>query len=142
MIAALTKELAQEENEEDHDDGPTTPSPKKHRTTRRVTRNFFTYMQPLAHAIPSTFLGASPLTPYKLRISFKLPFLKVSLGEGGTSDNKATLTGLADTGGCCNMGWLSYHQEIAQRYPHLVHEFTDLTENNMKPYQLAVSKEE
>jgi hypothetical protein len=134
MIATLTQELTKESNDEDEE----MASPRKQkRSSRRITRNFFTFMQPQAPPIASTFLGAPPLLPYEFKISFKLPFLKFPIGDGGTSDDKATLTGLADTGGCCNMGWLTYHREIAQRYPQLVHEFVDLKENRYETISIG-----
>jgi hypothetical protein len=136
MIATLSQELTKETKDEDHE-GEKKPSPKKRRLTRQITRNFFTYMQPQAQLIPSTFLGAAPLTPYEFKISFKLPFLTFPIGEGGSSNDKAMLTGLADTGGCCNMGWLTYHREIAQKYPQLVHEFTDLKDKRYKTISIG-----
>jgi hypothetical protein len=136
MIATLAHELTKDTNEEEEE--MKTPSPKRaKRSTRRITRNFFTFMQPQAPPLASTFLGAPPLSPYEFKISFKLPFLKFPIGDGGTSDDKATLTGLADTGGCCNMGWLTYHREIAQRYPQLVHEFVDLKENRYETISIG-----
>jgi hypothetical protein len=136
MIATLTQELTKDTEENDQEEAMKI-SPKKRRSNRPITRNFFTYMKPTERTIPSTFLRASPLTPYEFKISFKLPFLTFPIGDGGTSDDKATLTGLADTGGCCNMGWLTYHKEIAQRYPQLVHEFTDLKEKRYETISIG-----
>jgi hypothetical protein len=137
MITTLTQELTKEAEEDGREAEPRTPTPKKRKSTRQITRNFFTYMQPQAHAIPSTFLGAAPITPYEFNILFKLPFLKFPIGDGGTSDDRATLTGLADTGGCCNMGWLTYHIEIANKYPNLLHEFTDLKEKRYETISIG-----
>jgi hypothetical protein len=44
------------------------------------------------------------------------------------SEDNAFLSGLLDTGGCCNMGNLSYHSKIATRFPTLVSELVDLAE--------------
>jgi hypothetical protein len=137
MIATLTAELTKEEDEAIEVEATAYQSPKKRRSKRIITRNFFTYMQPQAQLVPTTFLGAAPLSPYEFKISFKLPFLKFPIGDGGTSKDRATLSGLADTGGCCNMGWLSYHREIAQRYPHLVHEFVDLAEKRFESISIG-----
>jgi hypothetical protein len=139
MIATLTQELSRDTPDEDGDQDDEPHTPKKRRS-RRTPRQFFTYMQPEAQpkrGPPSTFLGAPLLSPYEFNISFKLPFLTFPIGDGGTSNDKATLTGLADTGGCCNMGWLTYHREIAKRYPQLVHEFVDLKENRYETISIG-----
>jgi hypothetical protein len=138
MIATLTEELNKQDHQEPDEQEDAKPSPKKQRKSNRISRNFFTYMQAQAELItPSTFLGAPPLSQYDFKISFKLPFLAFPIGDGGTSNDKATLSGLADTGGCCNMGWLSYHKEIAQRYPELVHEFLDLKEKRYETISIG-----
>ena len=54
------------------------------------------------------------------------------IGNGATTKDKTMLSGLADTGGCCNMGWLTYHKEIAWRYSHLVHNFINLDAKRYK----------
>jgi hypothetical protein len=90
------------------------------------------YSKPQAPNDPKTFLGASPPSHYDFKITYKLPFMTFPIGNGTTSKDCATLSGLADTGGCCNMGWLPYHQEIAKQYPHLVHKFVDLEEKRYK----------
>jgi hypothetical protein len=124
MIATLSQELQDPEptNNESQD------TPVKKRRSRRIARNFLMYSQPQVPPAPKTFLGAPPLSRYEFKIAYKLPFLKFPIGDGQTSEDCATLSGLADTGGCCNMGWLPYHQEIARKYPHLVHEFVNLEE--------------
>jgi hypothetical protein len=127
MIATLTQKLQEPESP----DGPETPS-KKNRRSRRIAHNFLMFSKPQVQEDPSknpkTFLGAPPLSRYEFKIAYKLPFMMFPIGDGATSDDCATLSGLADTGGCCNMGWLPYHREIARRYPHQVHEFVDLEE--------------
>ena len=137
MISTLTRELTQEVDEDDKEEHRKESPPKKRRSNRKITRNFFTFMKPKENQIPSTFLGAAPLTPYEFKISFKLPFLTFPIGDGETSDDRATLTGLADTGGCCNMGWLTYHRAVAKRYPRLVHEFTDLQEHRYETISIG-----
>ena len=44
----------------------------------------------------------------------------------------ATLTGLLDTGGCCNMGHLRYHEEINRSFPQLVAEFIELADKRFE----------
>jgi hypothetical protein len=41
---------------------------------------------------------------YPLRIAYNLPHLKFPIGDGQTSKDRAYVTGLLDTGGCCMMG--------------------------------------
>jgi hypothetical protein len=87
------------------------------------------YMNPQYNdAEPKTFLGAPSLNKYTFRVSMKLPFIQFPIGDGTTSEDNAFLSGLLDTGGCCNMGNLSYHKEIATRFPALVSEIIDLDE--------------
>jgi hypothetical protein len=61
---------------------------------------------------PTTMLGAPPRENYLFKIAYTLPFLSIPTGDGRTQEAMATMTGLFDTGRCCNMGWLKYHQEI------------------------------
>jgi hypothetical protein len=129
MIATLAQKLHDPEIETDAPTAQST-SPKKRRS-RRIATNFLMYATPQApkrNDGPATFLGAPPLSRYEFKIAYKLPFMTFPIGDGATTEDCATLSGLADTGGCCNMGWLPYHREISQRYPHLVHEFVDLEE--------------
>jgi hypothetical protein len=35
------------------------------------------------------------------------------------------------------MGWLTYHREVAKRYPRLVHEFTDLQEHRYETISIG-----
>ena len=126
MIAPLTQELTSEPTPQERT--PQDDSTKQRRSTRKVAKTFLMYSKPRTPEKPSTFLGAPPLSCYEFKIAYKLPFMTFPIGNGGTTEDCCTLSGLADTGGCCNMGWLPYHREIAQRYPHLVHEFIDLEE--------------
>jgi hypothetical protein len=128
LLAALASQL-QEDTEEptgqqDTGKGNDVLSKRK-RTT--LGRNFLMYMAPKEKAqAPVTFLGSAPLSRYEFRISYKLPFLHFPIGDGATEEDTAHLVGLCDTGGCCNMGWIEYHKEIAERYPKLVAELVDL----------------
>jgi hypothetical protein len=57
-----------------------------------------------AEKLPLTLLGAPPREKHNFKMSFKLPFIAFPIGDGKVSEDTATLTGLLDTGGCCNMG--------------------------------------
>jgi hypothetical protein len=56
-------------------------------------------------------------------------------------EDVATLSGLLDTGGCCNMGWLSYHKAIAEEYPHLITKFVCLEEERYETITIGGLKE-
>jgi hypothetical protein len=127
MIATLAQELQDAETTETEEHERAAPK-KQRRSTRRIARNFLMYCKPQKPPDPKTFLSTPPLSRYEFKIAYKLPFMIFPIGDGATSEDTATLSGLADTGGCCNMGWLPYHKEIARRYPHLVHEFVNLKE--------------
>jgi hypothetical protein len=86
---------------------------------------------------PSTFLGAPPLQRYPFKIAYKLPFMTFPIGDGSTSNDTATLSGLADTGGCCNMGSLQYHSEIMKTFPRLVAEYTELAEKRFESISIG-----
>jgi hypothetical protein len=88
-------------------------------------------------ATPKTFLGAPPLMRYPFKIAYKLPFMTFPIGDGATSNDRATLSGLADTGGCCNMGSLQYHSEILKTFPQLVAEFTELAEKRFESISIG-----
>ncbi len=49
---------------------------------------------------------------FKFGISDKLPFMKLPIGRGTDDEDKLFLLGLYDSGGCCTMGWLEYHEAI------------------------------
>jgi hypothetical protein len=84
------------------------------------------YMKPKTATTPTTYLGSAPMSCYKFRISYKLPFMRFLIGDSAAGEDTAHLVGLCDTGGCCNMGWLDYYKEIAERFPKLVAEFISL----------------
>ena len=52
------------------------------------------------------------------------------------------LTGLSDTGDCCNMGWLNYHQAIAKQCPELVEEFIELEKERYKTINIGGLKQD
>ena len=102
----------------------------------RKGRTFFTYMEPSQPKEPTprgtamTMLGAPPRNNYQFKIAYKLPFIAFPIGDGRTSEDVATLSGLLDTGGCCNMGNLAYHREISEQYPQFVDEIVCLEEES------------
>jgi hypothetical protein len=107
-------------------------------------RSFLMYMTPkedTKHNRPLTLLGAPPRDKYNFKISFKLPFITFPIGDGRTSEDTATLTGLLDTGGCCNMGWLKYHKTIAEKYPQLVEELVCLEEEQYEQINIGGLKD-
>jgi hypothetical protein len=110
------------------------------------TRNFLLYVTPeqkekQTKTIPRTMLGAPPKKKHPFKIAFDLPFLKFPIGDGLTKEDAATLSGLLDTGGCCNMGWLTYHRTIWEQYPQLVRSFTELEEEQHETINIGGLKD-
>jgi len=63
------------------------------------------------------------------------PYLYFPIGL--EQDSSGTLRGLYDTGGCCNMGWLQYHQQIAKKFPEIVHRFIAIQKRATREFHLA-----
>jgi hypothetical protein len=83
-------------------------------------RTILTCMEPNPSG-PRTMLGASKTTEHPFKIAHKLPFIKFPISDGRTSEHVATLSGLLDTGGCCNMGNLFLcHKETHNQHPQFV----------------------
>ena len=76
------------------------------------------------------------LQRFEFDISSRLPFAKLPIGDG-SDHGKATLQGLVDTGGCCMMGWLPYHQKIYQQFPQLVKSFIDLQDQKYEQISIG-----
>ena len=126
----------------DTDDEAEESATKKVKWTNNTSRSFLLYMTPQAPATAAkTFITAPPLERYRFKIAFKLPFMTFPIGSGNTSTDIATLTGLLDTGGCCNMGNLMYHQEIARQHPGLVEELIDLKERRYEEINIGGLKD-
>jgi hypothetical protein len=90
---------------------------------------------------PLPFLSAPPKQKYPFKISYKLPFISFPISDGRTSEDSATLTGLLDTGGCCNMvGWLPFHKTIAEQYPQLVDQLICLEEEQYKLINIGLKE--
>jgi hypothetical protein len=111
------------------------PEAKKKWQGGRKGRTFLMYMEPSPISEsnisgPRTMLGAPPKDNYRFKIACKLPFIAFPIGDGRTSEDVATLSGLLDTGGCCNMGNLAYHKEISEQYPQFVDEMVCLEEES------------
>jgi hypothetical protein len=90
---------------------------------------------------PFTFLRAPPKQKYPFKIAYKLPIISFPIGDGRTSEDTATLTGLFDTGRCCNMGWLQYHKTIPEQYPQLVEQFVSSEEEKYETINIGGLKE-
>jgi hypothetical protein len=133
LLATLAKQL-----DPDNEEGTTRKSKRKTKeiSTGGPPHHFLCYMQKQAPA-PKTFLGAPPLQKYPFKIAYKLPFMTFPIGDGSTSNDMATLSGLADTGGCCNMGSLQYHTEILKTFPQFVAEYTELAEKRFESISIG-----
>jgi hypothetical protein len=110
---------------------------------RRLGLNFFTYptgQAPATNVSGRSFFG-QPKHKYEFNLTTNLPFLQLPIGTGEDSNNKANLSGLFDSGGCCNMGWLDYHQKINAKFPHLIAEFTDLNESQYETFDIGGIKD-
>lgn len=133
LIAALPTFLAKAP--------PPTPAPTPAPAApgpRQMGFEFLTFPQERATAQTpgNTFFG-SDQQPYRFHLTPKLPFLKLPIGTGESSQHTATLAGLLDSGGCCNMGWLSYHEAIRQHHPQFVAKWTNLTESNYQTFSIG-----
>jgi hypothetical protein len=139
LLATLAKDL--EDEYDTTNTGPVTRASKKKRAKELDTGegpiHFLLYMQNTSDAKPRTFLGAPPYQKYPFKIAFQLPHMTFPIGDGNTSNDKAMLTGLLDTGGCCNMGSLQYHSEIMTHFPQLVSEFTVLEEKRYETINIG-----
>jgi hypothetical protein len=112
-------------------------------TARRMGLNFFTYptnptaQRPMAG---STFYG-QPKHKYEFNLTTNLPFLQLPIGTGEDTGNEATLSGLFDSGGCCNMGWLDYHKKAYEKFPQFIAEFTDLHDSQYETFNIGGIKD-
>ena len=88
-----------------------------------------------------TMLGSAPKSKHPFAIAYKLPFIAFPIGDGRTSEDVATLSGLLDTGGCCNMGNLHYHQAIMEQFPQFVDEMTCLEEKRFEQINIGGLKD-
>jgi hypothetical protein len=86
-------------------------------------------------------LGAPPKEKYPFKIAYKLPFIAFPIGDGRTAEDVATLSGLLDTGGCCNMGNLTYHKAIGEQFPQFVDEMIGLEEERYKTINIGGLKD-
>ena len=152
LLTTLKQSLDSYEIDETEQEAPKKPPPKKAKWIKGKTtafgRSFLMYMTPESEEkkttqqnIPRTLLGAPPKHKYPFKIAYKLPFIAFPIGDGRTSDDTATLSGLLDTGGCCNMGWLGYHKVIAEQCPQLVEEFIELEEEKYETINIGGLKD-
>ena len=112
----------------------------------RKGRSFLMYMTPQSKTAeetsgPRTMLSAAPKSKYPFAIAYKLPFIAFPIGDGRTSEDVATLSGLLDTGGCCNMGNLTYHQTIMEQFPQFVDEMICLEEKRFEQINIGGLKD-
>jgi hypothetical protein len=81
--------------------------------------------------VAMTMLAASQ-GKYPLRLAYNFPHLKFPIGDGQTTKDRAYLTGLLDTGGCCMMGKLEWYQELHKVCPQLFDDFFELAERKFE----------
>jgi hypothetical protein len=72
----------------------------------------------------------------KYPVASALPCLAVPIGKGDVRPF-VNLEGLLDTGGCSNLGWLPYFQELARVAPHTVARFFSLKEKQMEDIRIG-----
>jgi hypothetical protein len=90
---------------------------------------------------PRTLLRSAPRCKHPFAIACKLPFIAFPIGDGRTSEDVATLSGLFDTGGCCNMGNLAYHQTIVEQFPQFEDKMTCLEEKRFETINIGGLKD-
>ena len=76
----------------------------------------------------------------EIQMSHVLPHIRFPVGPPTNDENKpnGTTLALVDTGAGLNVGRLSYHQSIYERFPHLVHEFAFLKDcDGVEPFGLG-----
>jgi hypothetical protein len=80
---------------------------------------------------------------YAFDISDKLPFMEMMIGAGNDDTNEPVhnLSGLLDSGGCCNMGWKDYHEKIHKNFPYLVANYFKLSDKQFKDINIGGIKE-
>jgi hypothetical protein len=133
------------EKKEDDEEPPTT---KKQRRKRGPL--FLLYMKQdgseaktaktTGNQTARTMMAASQ-GKYPLRIAYNLPHLKFPVGDGTTTKDRASLTGLLDTGGCCMMGKLEWYQELHQVCPQLFDDCFELSERRYENINIGGLKD-
>jgi hypothetical protein len=86
-------------------------------------------------------LGSPPREKHNFKIAFKPPFIQFPVGDGQSSKDTATLSGLLDAGGCCNMGNLAHHKETCKQHPQLIEEFVSLEEQSFETINVGGLKD-
>jgi hypothetical protein len=145
LLATLARDIEQTDYAPTSNGSPagvTTRAATKKRASKELQsgegpHHFLLFMQPAINEKPRTFLGAPPNQRYPFKIAFQLPHMTFPIGGGATSNDTAMLTGLLDTGGCCNMGSLQYHSAIVKNFPNLVSEFTVLEEKRFEAINIG-----
>jgi hypothetical protein len=69
------------------------------------------------------------MRPYAVRITERLPHMVFPLGEAGRHRSEMiTVIGVFDSGSGVTIGYLPYWESVAARFPELVEEFIEITE--------------
>ena len=126
---------------EEDGSNPNTQTPPK-RPKRGPS--FLLYMRPPeAPAIQQgqTFIAPHAKQRYPFRLAFKLPHIEFPIGDGKTDNDRAHLTCLLDTGGCCMMGKLEYFQELHRVCPQYFAEFFTLESQQFEEINIGGLKE-
>jgi hypothetical protein len=95
---------------------------------------------PTTAPVARTMIAASKVK-YPLRIAYDLPHMKFPIGDGATTKDKAMVTGLLDTGGCCMMGKLEWYQELHRVCPQFFDEFFKLAERRYESINIGGLKD-
>jgi hypothetical protein len=76
-------------------------------------------------------------------ISDKLPLIELMIGAGEDNANEPVhgLSGLLDSGGCCNMGWKDYHEKIYKNFPYVVANYFKLADKQFEDIHIGGIKD-
>jgi hypothetical protein len=150
LLASLKSELINT-TLEDSQDGEAEKTTKSEKKRRKRGPTFLLYMNKDSNQSTKTgndgegptartMLAASK-GKYPLRIAYALPHLKFPIGDGQTSQDRAYVTGLLDTGGCCMMGKLEWYRELQRVCPRLFDEFFELEERRYENINIGGLKD-
>jgi hypothetical protein len=117
---------------------PQTPPADNENTVDHLNPQvFITFVTPEDNTLVAKINRISPSATEVPALQFAVnstsPFLRLPIGKTpGTY-----LKGLFDTGGCCNMGDLSYHTAIKTKYPQLVKQVVELDTYGYAPINIG-----
>jgi hypothetical protein len=141
LLGALQQELKETEVDDDGDDEDTLEIERKPQAKRKgKERRGMTFIsfrmvkpgRPNTNTPQGISFFNSQSKQFKFDICDTLPFMKLPIGRGTDEDDKSYLSGLYDSGGCCTMGWLEYHEMIHTKHPQYVREFICLEEGQFE----------